>query len=341
LPNNRTVSETVRFVLLRPEAAAAGGTIAVFLGFGLTTNLFLTQHSFINITNVVADLGIVSVGITLLMIGGQFDLSIGAVIGLSSFAAAHLTNEYNLPPLAAIAAALAFSAVLGALNGLMVVTTKIHSFIVTLGTMMIYRGLLTACTKGFPMAVETNDTIRYLLAGPIHENFQFRMSLVWLLLAIMLGTWLLVRTRTGNWIYAIGQNKEAARNLGIPVKRLTVALFALASFTGGCAGVIQMARFQSVDALRGEGDELNVIAMAVIGGTSLMGGYGSVIGTAFGALIFGMVQQGLVLMGAPGFYFKTLVGVVLLGAVLVNTFVTNKIMSQKTPKPQGETEPDQ
>lgn len=324
------IGEGLRRVLLRPEAAAAGGTLAIFIGFSLASDLFLTHLTFVSITNVVAELGIVSIGITLLMIGGQFDLSIGSVIGLSSYAAVHLANQWGFPPVAAFVGAVLFATLLGTINGLIVVTTRLHSFIVTLGTMMIYRGLLTAWTSGFPESVEIPEPMQSILSGPILAGF--RMSLLWFLLAVAAGTWLLLRTRMGNWIFAIGQSRDAARNLGIPVDRLTIKLFALTSMMGGLAGVVQVARYQSVDAMRGEGVELNAIAVTVIGGTLLTGGYGSVIGTMFGALIYGMVQQGLVLIGAPGFYFKTLVGVMLVAAVLVNTMVIRHLTRQKPRK---------
>jgi simple sugar transport system permease protein len=316
-----------RSLLLRPEAAAAGGTLAVFAVFSFASNLFLTKESFISISSVVSELGIVSVGVTLLMIGGQFDLSIGAVIGLSSFVATRLSADLNVPPVEAFAAALVFAALMGAINGAIVVITGLHSFIVTLGTMMIYRGLLTAWTGGFPVSVEINETVRTLAAGPILGGF--RMSLVWLGLCVIGGTWILLCTRMGNWIFAIGQNREAALNLGIPVNRLTILLFSLASMTGGATGIIQVARFQSVDALRGEGTELYAIATTVIGGTLLTGGHGSVIGTLFGTIIFGTIQVGLVLAGAPGFYFKTLVGAMLVTAVFINTLVAKRVSKIK------------
>ena len=128
-----------------------------------------------------------------------------------------------------------------------------------------------------------------------------------------MGTFLLVRTRFGNWVQARGQNEQAARNLGVPVDRVTVILFMLTSALAAVAGVIQVARFSSVDALRGEGMELQAVAVTVIGGTLLSGGYGSVVGTVLGAITFGMIQVGLVLAGAPGHFFKTLTGLIVVG----------------------------
>ena len=155
------------------------------------------------------------------------------------------------------------------------------------------------------------------MSGPLLDGF--RMSMLWFFLIGALGTFLLARTRFGNWIQARGQNEQAARNLGVPVDRVTIILFMLTSALAAVAGVIQVARFSSVDALRGEGMELQAVAVTVIGGTLLSGGYGSVIGTILGAITFGMIQVGLVLAGAPGHFFRTLTGVIVVGAVILNT----------------------
>jgi simple sugar transport system permease protein len=338
----RTPAEKLRSLLLRAETASIAGALFVFVGFSLASPLFLTKESFISITNVVAELGILAVGVTILMISGHIDLSVGAVLGISSYIVVYLGQSLGVPTGVAFIGALLFAMSLGLVNGLLVIKTGLHSFIVTLGTMLIYRGLLTAWSGGFPVSTEISEPLRSIVVGPLLDGF--RMSLVWFLLAVIGATWLLLRTRTGNWIYAIGQNPEAARNLGVPVARTSILLFMLASLAAGAAGVIQVARFQSVDALRGEGTELLAIAITVIGGTLLTGGYGSAIGAMFGAFIFGMVQIGLVLVGAPGFYFKTLVGFTLVGAVLINTsftkFLTVGSLGRRSYTP-GKDEADQ
>jgi simple sugar transport system permease protein len=142
-------------------------------------------------------------------------------------------------------------------------------------------------------------------------------------------TFLLSRTRLGNWIQARGQNEQAARNLGVPVDRVTIIVFMLTSALGAVAGVIQVARFSSVDALRGEGMELQAVAVTVIGGTLLSGGYGSVIGTILGSITFGVIQVGLVLAGAPGHFFRTLTGAIVVGAVILNTSVARRMAKSK------------
>jgi simple sugar transport system permease protein len=161
------------------------------------------------------------------------------------------------------------------------------------------------------------------MSGPL--LFGFRMSMLWFFAIGALGTFLLARTRFGNWIQARGQNEQAARNLGVPVDRVTICLFMIASGLAAVAGVIQVARFASVDALRGEGMELQAVAVTVIGGTLLSGGYGSVIGTMFGAVTFGVIQVGLVLAGAPGHFFRTLTGFIVVAAVILNTSVARRM----------------
>lgn len=297
----------------------------MFVGFSLATPLFLTKESFISITNLVAELGIMAVGVTLLLICGHIDLSVGAVLGVTSFIVVFVSQDLGLPVSVAFVAALATAMLLGLINGLLVVRTGIHSFIITLGTMMVYRGLLAAVTGGFPKTTEIGEPLASIVSGPL--LWGFRMSLVWFVLAVIAATFLLLRTRLGNWIYAIGQSPNAALELGVPVQRTTILMFVLSAACAGIAGIVQVARFQSIDALRGEGSELSVIAIAVIGGTLITGGYGSAIGAMFGALIFGMVQVGLVLVGAPGYFFKTLVGLTLVGAVLVNTTFTKYLAS--------------
>jgi ribose/xylose/arabinose/galactoside ABC-type transport system permease subunit/ABC-type multidrug transport system ATPase subunit len=277
--------------------------------------------------SVAAELGIISIGVTLLMIGGHFDLSVGAVLGLTSFVAVVLMRDYGVTPLPATIAAVGTGALLGAINGILVVRFRVHSFVVTLGTMLIWRGVLIALTGGFPMTVKIPPEFKNLMAGT--QLGGFRMSVLWFFLIGGLATFLLTRTRFGNWMQARGQNEQAARNLGVPVDLVTVILFMITSALAAVTGIIQVARFASVDALRGEGMELQAVAVTVIGGTLLSGGYGSVLGTILGAITFGMIQVGLVLAGAPGHFFRTLTGAIVVAAVILNTDVARRMARSK------------
>jgi simple sugar transport system permease protein len=314
--------------MLRPEATSLAAVIILYIVFtALSPQLFPTKLTYVSVMAVASELGIISIGVTLLMIGGHFDLSVGAVLGLTSYVAVVLMRDHGVPPVIAAAAAVLAGTALGAINGALVVRFRIHSFVVTLGTMLIWRGVVIALTGGFPMTVGIPATFRDIMSGPLLGGF--RMSMVWFFLIGALGTFLLSRTRFGNWVQARGQNEQAARNLGVPVDRVTIMLFMLTSALGAVSGVIQVARFASVDALRGEGMELQAVAVTVIGGTLLSGGYGSVIGTVLGAITFGMIQVGLVLAGAPGHFFKTLTGGIVVGAVILNTAVARRMQRSR------------
>src|SRR5271170_3030098 len=322
------IGEAARRLLLRPESTSLAAAIILFVVFTiLSPDLFPNKLTYISIMSVAAELGIVSIGVTLLMIGGHFDLSAGAVLGLASYVCVVLMRDYELPSFLAAVLAVAVGAALGAVNGALVVRFRIHSFVVTLGTMLIWRGVVIALTGGFPVMVPIPPGFKDVMSGPLLDGF--KMSMLWFFVIGALGTFLLTRTRFGNWIQARGQNEQAARNLGVPVDRVTIVLFMLTSALAAVTGVIQVARFSSVDALRGEGIELQAVAVTVIGGTLLSGGYGSVIGTVFGAVTFGMIQVGLVLAGAPGHYFKTLTGGIVVGAVILNTAVARRMARSK------------
>jgi simple sugar transport system permease protein len=327
-PKHIVYGEALRRFMLRPEATSVAAVIILFVVFtALSPELFPSKLTYISIMAVAAELGIISIGVTLLMIGGHFDLSVGAVLGLTSYVAVVLMRDHGVHPILASAAAIASGAALGWVNGIMVVRFRIHSFVVTLGTMLVWRGVLIALTGGFPMTVDIPQIFKTAMAGGVLGGF--RMSMLWFFLIGAAGTVLLTRTQLGNWIQARGQNEQAARNLGVPVDRVTIILFMLTSALGAVAGIIEVARFSSVDALRGEGMELQAVAVTVIGGTLLSGGYGSVVGTVLGAITFGMIQVGLVLAGAPGHFFRTLTGIIVVGAVVLNTSVARRMATSK------------
>jgi simple sugar transport system permease protein len=313
----------VRRLLQRPELASVGGLVIAFVSFSLATPLFLTKTNFVSFTGLAAQFGIVAVGVTLLMIGGQFDLSVGAIVGLTGWGMFFFGQELGLPPVLTIICALAFGTLLGFLNGVIQVRTGLSSFIVTLATALVYRGFLTMQTSGFPVVVRFPDSYARILSGPALGGF--RMSLFWFLLVAAAATFFLQRTRTGNWVFAIGQNPGAARNLGVPVRRTTVLLFTVSGFTSALAGVIMAVQYFSIDANRGVGWELYAIAITVIGGTLLTGGYGSVVGSVLGAFLYASVSGGLLLIGLQGYWVQIFVGVVLLLAVVINRLMVTQL----------------
>ena len=329
----RAVTVLRRF-LQRPELASLGGLAAAFAVFSfLRPDLFLTHDNGVNVASLAAQYGIVAVGVTLLMIAGHFDLSVGTIVGLTGWAMYYFGNVLGLPPVATILGTLAFGALLGAVNGVIQVRTGLPSFIITLATSLVYRGVLTMNTSGFPVVVKFPSSYAQMIAGK--NLFGYRMSLLWFLVVAALATLFLLRTRMGNWAFAIGQNPTAAKNLGVPVARTTVTLFALSGFTSAVAGVVVAVQYFSIDANRGAGWELIAIAMTVIGGTLLTGGYGSVLGTVLGAFMYAMVNDGLLLIGLQGYWVNIFLGIVVLVAVLINRLVINRfVMSPDRAAPE-------
>ncbi|MCS6964677.1 ABC transporter permease [Thermoflexus sp.] len=298
-----------------PEVGALAGFLAVFLSFSIVAPHFLTPASLAGIMTIAAELGLVAIGVTLLMIAGEFDLSVGSVLGVSAMAFA-LMARAGIPHLIAFLGALGLAAAIGALNGWVVTRGRLPSFIVTLGSMMFWRGVLLAVTGGFPIAYEEKSLLMFALSGRLPGGFH--ASALWFLGVALIATLVLTRTPFGNAIFASGGNPQAARALGVEVARVKQIGFILTAVLAALAGIIQFSRFGSVDPLRGEGMELEAIAATVTGGTLLTGGYGSVMGTVLGALIVGMVRNGLVLAGAPAYWYRAFIGLVLVGAVIIN-----------------------
>ena len=207
----RRVVGLLRRPLQRPELASLGGLVVAFAVFSiLRPDLFLSQDNGVNVASLAAQYGIVAVGVTVLMIGGHFDLSVGTIVGLTGWAMYYFGNVLGLPPIATILCALAFGALLGAINGILQVRTGLPSFIITLATSLVYRGLLTMETSGFPVVVKFPADYAQTIAGK--HLFGYRMSLLWFLVVALLATLFLLRTRMGNWAFAIGQNPTAAKN---------------------------------------------------------------------------------------------------------------------------------
>ncbi|HEX6641233.1 MAG TPA: ABC transporter permease, partial [Thermoanaerobaculia bacterium] len=283
------------------------------------------------ILNAAAPLGILAVAVALLMIGGEFDLSVGSIIGLAGMSIMLLTGHWGWPLWPALALTAVLCAAIGALNGWIVVRTRLPSFIVTLATLFILRG--------FTIAVPRVLTRRTQLGGlddasgfeSAHALFGsgaggFRVAIVWWLAVAGIATWLLARTRAGNWILGTGGGAESARRAGVPVDRVRIALFVTTALAAFLVAAIQVVTYNGADALRGEQQEFRAIIAAVIGGTLLTGGYGSAIGAVLGALVFGLVQQGIVIAGIDADWFQVFLGAMLLGAVLVNERIRRLIV---------------
>jgi simple sugar transport system permease protein len=321
----------LRRLLTRPEVGAAAAAVLVWLVFAAAAGpAFRSLEGTAAVLNAAAPLGILAVAVALLMIAGEFDLSIGSIIGCAGMTILLLTRHYDWALWPAIIVALVLSLAIGFGNGYLVVRTGLPSFIVTLGTLFAFRGLTIAVSRQLTRRTQLGGLDEVGGYGPAQALFasdiggQFRVSVLWWLALAALATWVLVRTRFGNWIFAAGGAPEAARKLGVPVARVKVALFMTTAAAAWLVAVIQAVRFTGADALRGEQQEFRAIIAVVIGGTLLTGGYGSAVGAVLGALIFGMVQQGIVITGVDADWFQVFLGVMLVAAVIFNNFVRRR-----------------
>lgn len=325
----------LRRILNRPELGALGGAIAVWLFFAVIAGDqgFLTLRGTATYLEVASQLGILAVAVSLLMIGGEFDLSVGSMIGLTGMTMTILAVEFGMPIILSMLIALVLALVIGFLNGYIVVRTGLPSFIVTLGTLFIIRGFTIGTTRlvigrtqlGGLNEVPGYRTMEFLLASDITlDGVGFSVSIVWWLATASVVTYILKCTRFGNWIFGAGGSSDTARMIGVPVQRVKIILFMLTAAAAWLVAMIQAISFDGSDVLRGQQREFFAIIAVVIGGTLLTGGYGSAIGAVLGALIFGMVRQGIVFAGVDADWFQLFLGSMLLLAVLVNNFFRMK-----------------
>ena len=326
-----------RRALLSPEFGASVGAVVLWIIFAFTAGDrgFLAARGTASYLEVAAELGILAIAVSLLMIGNEFDLSIGSVIGASGMIVSVLSVTYGWNIWAAIFVSMIVAILIGLANGFIVRWSRLPSFIVTLAMLFIVRGCTIAITRMVTDRTQiggVQNTEGYELARKIFGSDislfggSFAISIVWWIALTILATWMLLRTRFGNWIFGTGGNELAAHNSGVPVTRVKITLFVQTALAAWLVGVIQVVSSTGADVLRGDGRELYAIMVVVIGGTLMTGGYGSAIGASIGALIFGMVQQGMVFAGIDADWFQVFMGGMVLFAVLLNQFVRLRAM---------------
>jgi simple sugar transport system permease protein len=316
-------------LLRRPEVGSLLGALVICVFFWVTTDVFGTLSGIANWTDVASTYGIMAVAVALLMIGGEFDLSAGVMTGTTGLLMGLLTTEWGFSMWPAIVVTFAFAALVGFINGYMVIKTKLPSFIVTLATFFVLQGANLGVTKAITGTVRVSglgDVSGYESASKIFSNtfwspHNFRLSVIWWIAIAAVATWVLARTRAGNWIFAVGGDADAARNVGVPVARVKIALFMTTAMCAALVGIMIALRLSSVQAGQGVGEEFTYIIAAVVGGCLLTGGYGSAIGASLGALIVGMAFIGISFSGWNTDWRYLFLGVILLLAVLVNNFV--------------------
>jgi simple sugar transport system permease protein len=325
-------------LLARPEIGALIAAIVIYIFFFAVAPAFRSAEAFSTILYASSLIGIVAVGVGLLMIGGEFDLSAGVAVVTYALTAAMVAYQFNLNMWVAAFLALILAMFVGFLNGFLVVRTGIPSFLITLGTFFVLQGANLGVTKLVTGAVSTQnvsdiegfDSAKAFFASTFTiGGVSVKITVVWWILFVLLATWILNRTRTGNWVFAVGGNAASARAVGVPVNKVKIGLFMGVGFLAWFSGMHQLFAFNTIQAGGGVGQEFLFIIAAVVGGTLLTGGYGSAVGAALGAFIFGMTQQGIVYAGWDPNWFKAFLGVMLLLAVAVNLSVKKYATTRK------------
>lgn len=349
-----------RKFLQHPEFGALAGVVLVFIFFGFTaggTGMF-GADGILNWSTVSAQLILIACAAALLMIGGEFDLSVGSMIGFAGMMVAIPMVYFGWSALASTAFAFAGALGVGFLNGWITVRTRLPSFIVTLASLYILRGLTIALSIVFSnrtIVSGVKEAAGDSIIPALFSGIAFRPLFVWfsqvgvidqladgspavqgvpavILWALglaLIAHVVLTRTRVGNWIFASGGDSNAARNVGVPVNRVKISLFMFTAFCAAVYATGQVFEFGSAASDRGLLKEFEAIIAAVIGGCLLTGGYGSIVGACFGALIFGVVQMGILFTGVPNDWFRVFLGAMLLTAVLFNNMIRRRVTGER------------
>jgi simple sugar transport system permease protein len=323
-------------IFSRAEASSFVGLVLSYTFFAILAGDvgFTSADGVANVVNVATTFGIVAAPVTLLLIAGEFDLSVGSMVGLSSMVyALLLTHDVSVGTSAVITLLICLG--FGFLNGFIVVRSGLPSFIVTLAALFSVRGLaialpLTITDKpviGGLLNMTGNDPIAAIFAAPLIG--QFRAGIFWWLGLSALCWYLLTRTQFGNWIYGVGGSNLAAKELGVPVGRVKIVLFMGTALAAGILSLVEVNTVGGTEALRGQGAEFEAAITAVIGGTLLYGGFGSPIGTVLGALTLATVKQGLFFIGIDASWYSFVLGGILLVAVLANNVVLRRTMGTR------------
>lgn len=322
----------LRRLMIRPEFGALVGAIVVWVLFATQAGkVWLSWLGTANYVDVSALYGLTALAVALLMIGGEFDLSAGVMTGTSGMFAGLFAVHTGMPVALALVVSLALCLVIGFLNGFMVVKSGLPSFIVTLGTFFAMRGFnlwltqrVTAKTQVTGIENEPGYELgRRLFASDLFHlgRAGFGVSILWFLVMAAVGAWVLSRTQVGNWIYAVGGNKDAARMVGVPASATKVGLFMTVALCGWVHGMVVLFKTSRSNVVEGVGQEFYFIIAAVLGGCLLTGGFGSIIGAALGCFILGMTQQGIQLAGWDNNLYFLFLGVILLVAAFSNEWI--------------------
>jgi simple sugar transport system permease protein len=323
----------VRRLLGRPELGSVVGAVAVFVFFSVVADAFLRASSLGTVLYASSTIGIMAVPVALLMIGGEFDLSAGVLVTSSALVSSMFSYQMTANVWVGVGVSLLVTLAIGFLNGFLLVRTKLPSFIVTLGTFLMLTGLNLGFTKLISGTVSTK-TIADMEGFPTAQDLfashwtigsiDLQVTIAWWIGLVAVATWVLLRTRAGNWVFAAGGNADAARAVGVPVARTKIGLYMAVAFCAWISGQHLLFSFDVVQSGEGVGNEFLYIIAAVIGGCLMTGGYGSAIGSAVGAFIFGMTNKGIVYAQWNPDWFKFFLGAMLLLATVLNAWVRKR-----------------
>ncbi|MGW1066366.1 ABC transporter permease [Streptomyces aureus] len=328
----------LRRLLSRPELGSVVGAVAVFVFFAVFADSFVRPASLSTVLYAASTIGIMAVPVALLMIGGEFDLSAGVMVTSSALISSMFSYQMTANVWVGVFVSLAVTLAIGVFNGVMLTRTDPPSFIITLGTFLMLTGMNLGFTKLISGTVSTKSiadmegfsSARAVFASTVTiGGVDFKITILWWLVLVAVATWILLRTRAGNWIYAVGGGEEAARAVGVPVDRTKIGLYMGVALGAWISGQHLLFSFDVVQSGEGVGNELIYIIAAVIGGCLITGGYGSAIGAAVGALIFGMVSKGIVFAEWNPDWFTFFLGVMLLLATLLNHWVRKRAEATK------------
>lgn len=327
-----------RRLLTRPELGAAVAAIALILLFGVVANNWWQASSAATVLYGSSTIGIMAVSISLLMIGGEFDLSAGVAVTTAALTASIFSYQLSTNVWVGVVVSLVLALAIGAFNGWLLVVTKLPSFIVTLGTFFALTGLNLGVTRAVTGGVATTSisdidgfsSARAVFGSqPSIFGTNVYITVFWWIGFALLASWVLQRTRVGNWIFAVGGNGPSARAVGIPVTRVKIGLYMAVGFTAWFSGMHLLFAYDAVQSGEGVGNEFIYIIAAVVGGCLLTGGFGSAIGGAIGALIYGIADKGIVYANWNPDWEKLFLGILVLAATMINLLVRRRAQERR------------
>jgi len=320
LRHDSRLKQIARRIAVNREMGPALALLILVLFFQFQSHgKFLTAGSLSAVAALSASVGIVSLGVTMLMIAGEFDLSVSATFALAPIIAGTVFRELGWPLIWGIVLALAIVSLVGLLNGVITALAGVPSFIVTLGMLFGVTTMNRLIVGGFPVDIINEHGVVKAVFGADVPGTPIAAPFLWMVALASILTVVLKRTTFGNWTFAVGTSGGGvARAMGVPVRRVKLINFALTAFLAGLGGILQFADFGQSSVASGQDLNLLAIVAVVVGGTSLLGTKGTVVGTLIGALILGSLKSGLILIGTPGEYYIGVVGILLVVAATVN-----------------------